>query len=146
MQCDLSTCEALKAEAKDSRTGKLKIGVSLAKRSPKVGVYCRLCHPVCPKSLHSVRFRNVLNVISNEAYEFMRYAGGFDTMLSNWNAADALPWYLAYFGPEVNYMGLVDGYEAIPLKCDEFVKAIAQNLRCNSRPRSRVTYLLTNYE
>ncbi|BAZ26720.1 hypothetical protein NIES4073_76280 [Kalymmatonema gypsitolerans NIES-4073] len=80
MQCDLNMCQVLKAEAKDSPRGKLKIGVSLAKRSPKVGVYCRLCHPVCPKSLHSVRFRNVLNVISNEAYEFMRYAGGFDTI------------------------------------------------------------------
>ena len=69
----------------------------------------------------------MLNVISNKAYEFMRYAGGFDTILSNWNAADALPWYLAYFGPEVNYMGLVDGFEAILLKCDEFVKAIARS-------------------
>lgn len=79
----------------------------------------------------------MLNVISNEAYEFMRYAGGFDTILSNWNAPDALPWYLAYFGPEVNYMGLVDGFEAIPLKCDEFVKAIAL--------LSGLTYLVTNY-
>jgi hypothetical protein len=79
----------------------------------------------------------VLNVISNEAYEFMRYAGGFDTILSNWNAADALPWYLAYFRPEVNYMGLVDGFETIPLKCDEFVKAIAL--------LSHLTYLVTNY-
>ena len=98
----------------------------------------------------------MLNVISNKAYEFMRYAGGFDTMLSNWNAADALPWYLAYFGSEVNYMGLVDRFEAIPLKCDEFVKAIGLWAAPPEHRRrralraiallSRLTYLLTNYE
>ncbi|KAB8319425.1 hypothetical protein SD81_011190 [Tolypothrix campylonemoides VB511288] len=46
---------------------------------------------------------------------------------SNWNAADALPWYLAYFGSPINYIGLLDGFEAIPFKCDEFVKAIARS-------------------
>ena len=34
MQCDLNMCQVLKAEAKDSPTGKLKIGLFLAKRSP----------------------------------------------------------------------------------------------------------------
>lgn len=75
--------------------------------------------------LYKQGFRNVLSsVISNEAYEFIRYAGGFDTILNNWNAADAIPWYLAYFGPEVKYMGLVDGFEAIARQlANEFVKA-----------------------
>ena len=75
--------------------------------------------------LYKQGFRNLLNrVMSNEAYEFMRYAGGFDTILSNWNAADAIPWYLSYFGPDAKYIGLVDGFEAIPLKLsEEFVKA-----------------------
>lgn len=109
MQCDLSICEILKAEAKDSPRGKLKIGLLLAKRSPRVGICCHLYHLVYPKSLHSVRFRNVLNMMSNKAYEFMRYTGDFDTILTNWNAADALLWYLADFGLEVNYMRLLDG-------------------------------------
>ena len=75
--------------------------------------------------LYKQGFRNVLNsVMSNEAYEFVRYAGGFDTFLGNWNAAEAIPWYLTYFGLQVRYMGLVDGFRTIPLKlCDEFVNA-----------------------
>lgn len=89
------------------------------------------------KKLYKQGFRNVLNrVMSNEAYEFMRYAGGFDTILSNWNAADALPWYLTYFAPEVKYKGLRDGFEAIPLKLgEEFVKAGGQ-LHLNRELRS----------
>jgi hypothetical protein len=75
--------------------------------------------------LYKQGFRNLLSrVMSNEAYEFMRYGGGFDTILSNWNAADALPWYLAYFSPEAKYTGLSDGFEAIPLRLsEEFVKS-----------------------
>lgn len=86
--------------------------------------------------LYQQGFSNVLNrVMSNEAYEFIRYAGGFDTILSNWNAADAIPWYLAYFGPDAQYMGSVDGFESVALKLkDEFVKAGGEvHLNCELR-------------
>ncbi|MGB3205506.1 MAG: FAD-dependent oxidoreductase, partial [Crinalium sp.] len=86
--------------------------------------------------LYKQGFRNVLNrVMSNEAYEFIRYAGGFDTILSNWNAADAIAWYLAYFGPDAEYRGIVDGFESIALKLkDEFVTAGGEvHLNCELR-------------
>jgi monoamine oxidase len=58
-----------------------------------------------------------------------------DTILSNWNAADAIPWYLAYFGPDAQYMGLVDGFECVAFKLkDEFVKAGGEvHLNCELR-------------
>ncbi len=55
--------------------------------------------------------------------------------MSNWNAADAIPWYLAYFGPDAQYMGSVDGFESVALKLkDEFVKAGGEvHLNCELR-------------
>jgi monoamine oxidase len=57
----------------------------------------------------------MLRTISGEAYDFIRDAGGYDTIISAWNAADKMPWNLADFGREVNYHALVDGYESLPL-------------------------------
>lgn len=76
------------------------------------------------KKLYQQGFWNVLSrVISTEAYEFVRQAGGYETTLSNWNAADAIPWYLADFGPQTKYIGLRDGFESVPLKLrDKFVE------------------------
>ncbi|MFT4624995.1 MAG: monoamine oxidase [Myxococcota bacterium] len=53
-------------------------------------------------------------VMSSEAYAFAKDAGGYDTTLANWNAADAIPWYLSDFGTDAKYYGLTDGYETLP--------------------------------
>ena len=41
--------------------------------------------------------------MSAEAYQFVVDASGYDTTVSNWNAADAIPWFLADFGADVKY-------------------------------------------
>ena len=99
--------------------------------------------------LYQQGFSNVLNrVMSNEAYEYIRYAGGFDTILSNWNATDAIPWYLAYFGPDAQYMRLVDGFESValqgatsapePLQASVFARSIRQKIGLIDKIISRV--------
>jgi monoamine oxidase len=66
--------------------------------------------------LYNLGFWNVLHqVMSSEAYKLLLDAGGYITSLSNWNAAEALSWYLSDFGPEAEYMTINKGMEALPL-------------------------------
>ena len=61
-------------------------------------------------------FWNLLaEVMSSEAFKLVQDAGGYNTTMTNWNAAEALPWYLSDFGPEAEYRTLHDGMESIPL-------------------------------
>jgi monoamine oxidase len=57
----------------------------------------------------------MLRTISGEAYDFIRAAGGYDTIISAWNAADKMPWNLGDFGRDVQYHALVNGYESLPM-------------------------------
>jgi hypothetical protein len=65
--------------------------------------------------LYRQGFWNVLaRVISGEAYQLCQAAGGYDSTLSNWNAADAIPWYLSDFGAKAQYQGFKKGFELVP--------------------------------
>lgn len=65
--------------------------------------------------LYRQGFWNVLmRVISNEAYQLGVDAGGYNTTLTNWNAADAIPWYLSDFGVSPKYKGFRKGFQEVP--------------------------------
>lgn len=69
------------------------------------------------RHLWELGFWNLLSeVMSSEAFQLILDAGGYDTTMTNWNAAEALSWYLADFGPEVQYHTVVEGMESIPLQ------------------------------
>lgn len=69
------------------------------------------------ESLHGEGFWNLLyRELSSEAYALVREAGGYYTLINNWNAAVAVPFLLADFGLEVEYRALVDGFQALPLE------------------------------
>ncbi|MBC5810632.1 MAG: FAD-dependent oxidoreductase [Candidatus Eremiobacteraeota bacterium] len=60
-------------------------------------------------------------VMSGEAYEFMRDAGGYDCNVANANAVSSLP--SDDFGPTVVYETLVKGYDQLPIQTvNTFVK------------------------
>ncbi|MEX1018321.1 MAG: FAD-dependent oxidoreductase, partial [Litorilinea sp.] len=66
--------------------------------------------------LYAQGFWNVLyQVVSNEAFELLLDAGGYNSPLCNWNAAEALPWYLGDFGQHAQYRGFDQGFEQVPL-------------------------------
>ena len=66
--------------------------------------------------LYQQGFWNVLlRVISCEAYELGVDAGGYNSTLFNWNAADAIPWYLSDFGVDSRYKGFKQGFQQVPL-------------------------------
>jgi monoamine oxidase len=70
---------------------------------------------------HPERYRNqgfwnlLLSELSDQAYRLIRDAGGYDTIVNNWNAAEAIPFLLADFAPDAKYYRLVEGFEALPL-------------------------------
>lgn len=66
--------------------------------------------------LYEQGFWNVLlRVISCEAYMLGVDAGGYNSTLFNWNAADAIPWYLSDFGVDPKYKGFKKGFQQVPL-------------------------------
>lgn len=77
------------------------------------------------KPLYQQGFWQVLlRVISGEAYQLGLDAGGYQSTMSNWNAADAIPWYLSDFGVDPKYEGFKRGFQQVPLTlADRFVKA-----------------------
>lgn len=66
----------------------------------------------------------LVRVISGEAYQLALDAGGYQSTLTNWNAADAIPWYLSDFGVSSAYQGFREGFQQVPLRVrDQFVAA-----------------------
>ena len=73
--------------------------------------------------LYKQGFWNVLmRVISGEAYQLGVDAGGYNSTLTNWNAADAIPWYLSDFGVDPQYKGFKKGFQQVPLSLAELFK------------------------
>lgn len=86
------------------------------------------------KELYKQGFWNVLSrVISGEAYLFGRDAGGYTSTLLNWNAADAIPWYLVDFGITPKYKGFKKGYQQVADVTAEFFKKEGGEIRLSSR-------------
>lgn len=64
----------------------------------------------------------LLRVISGEAYQLAVAAGGYESTITNWNAADAIPWYLSDFGITPEYFGFKNGFQQVPLTLAEKVE------------------------
>ena len=84
--------------------------------------------------LYKQGFWNVLyRVISGEAYQFGMDAGGYNSTLSNWNAADAIPWFLTDFGIVPQYKGFKNGFQQIPLTLAELFIKLGGEIRLNAK-------------
>jgi monoamine oxidase len=74
--------------------------------------------------LYRQGFWNVLmRVMSGEAFQLGVDAGGYDSTLSNWNAADAIPWFLSDFGVDPVYEGFKNGFQQVPLTLASLVES-----------------------
>lgn len=84
--------------------------------------------------LYKQGFWNVLyRVISGEAYQFGIDAGGYNSTLSNWNAADAIPWFLSDFGITPVYKGFTNGYQQVPDTLADFFVKLGGEVRLNTK-------------
>ncbi|WP_392482819.1 flavin monoamine oxidase family protein [Nostoc sp. C110] len=79
-------------------------------------------------------FWNVLiRIISGEAYELGIDAGGYNSTLTNWNAADAIPWYLSDFGIDPQYKGFKKGFQEVPKSLAQLFSKAGGEIRLNTR-------------
>jgi monoamine oxidase len=84
--------------------------------------------------LYQQGFWNVLmRVISAEAYQLGVDAGGYNSTLTNWNAADAVPWYLSDFGIDPQYKGFKKGFQQVPLALAELFSEAGGDIRLRAR-------------
>lgn len=66
-------------------------------------------------SLYNMGFLELLQrVLSDEAYNYVYDGQGYDTILTNWNAADAMEWMFEDFGAGVAYQYVHAGYQTLP--------------------------------
>ena len=86
------------------------------------------------RPLYEQGFWNVLmRVISNEAYQLGVDAGGYSSVLFNWNAADAIPWYLSDFGITPEYKGFQTGFQSVPLALADLFCKLKGEIRLNTK-------------
>jgi monoamine oxidase len=84
------------------------------------------------KPLWQQGFWNVLaRVISNEAFELGVDAGGYQSTLLNWNAADAIPWFLSDFGVNPEYKAFKKGFQQVPLTLQQRFEELGGVVKCN---------------
>jgi monoamine oxidase len=87
--------------------------------------------------LYKLGFWNLLyRVISGEAYQFSMDSGGYNSTLVNWNAADAIPWYLSDFGITPKYKGFKKGFQQVPITVANFFESIGGEIRLNAKLES----------
>ncbi|WP_343689273.1 FAD-dependent oxidoreductase [Chitinophaga sp.] len=80
--------------------------------------------------LYKWGFWNLLyRVISSEGYQFSMDAGGYDSTLVNWNASDAIPWYLSDFGMTPKYKGFTNGFQQVPIALAELFEKAGGEVR-----------------
>jgi len=86
------------------------------------------------KLLRDYPLRYVLQrFLSNEALRFADDSSGYDTILTQWNAADGLPWNLSDFGKDVTYFRVPGGFDVLPRKIAERFVAAGGTLCRHSR-------------
>ena len=65
--------------------------------------------------LYQMGFWNIIErVLTNEGYSYVLEGQGYNTIPSNWNAADAMEWTFSDFGPNVSYQYVHGGYQELP--------------------------------
>ncbi|HEY6333314.1 MAG TPA: FAD-dependent oxidoreductase [Blastocatellia bacterium] len=77
----------------------------------------------------------LMRVMSGEAYQLALAAGGYESTLTNWNAADAIPWYLSDFGIKPEYRGFRKGFQQVPLTLADRVRKANGGIWCNTKVR-----------
>ena len=86
------------------------------------------------RPLYEQGFWNVLmRIISGEAFQLGVDAGGYSTTLSNWNAADAIPWFLSDFGVKPAYKGFKQGYQRVPLSLASLFQQAGGQIQLQSK-------------
>jgi monoamine oxidase len=86
------------------------------------------------EQMRNVGFWNLLlDEYSLEAYQLIRDAGGYESIVGNWSAAEAIPFLLADFDPSLKYLAFNDGYESLPKRLAEEAEGAGAKIRLQHR-------------
>src|SRR4029078_7218745 len=75
----------------------------------------------------------LLRIISGEAYQLGTAAGGYNSTVSNWNAADATPCYSANFAVKPVYKGFKQGFQQVPASLAQLFRDGGGEIRLGQR-------------
>ncbi|MEA5529079.1 FAD-dependent oxidoreductase [Dolichospermum sp. UHCC 0684] len=72
------------------------------------------------ESIHNIGIWNLLfRSLSVEAYNLLVDAGGYCASLTNWNAAEALQWFMITYGEKTEYRTILEGFQSLTLRLAE---------------------------
>ena len=77
----------------------------------------------------------MMRAIGSEALDLAQDSSGYDSILHTWNAADGFPWNVGDYGPLVQYLHVVNGFDAVPLTLAQQVAAAGGTIHLNARLR-----------
>ncbi len=77
----------------------------------------------------------MLRTIGGEALNLAQDSSGYDSILHTWNAADGFPWNVGDYGPLVQYLHVVEGFDAVPLTIAKQLIEAGGTIEMNSRLR-----------
>jgi monoamine oxidase len=84
--------------------------------------------------MRNVGFWNLLlDEYSLEAYELIRDAGGYESIVGNWSAAEAIPFLLADFDPKLKYFAFNDGFQSLPIRLATEAEGAGAQMLLNHR-------------
>jgi len=67
--------------------------------------------------IHNIGIWNLLfRCLSVEAYNLLVDAGGYCASLTNWNAAEALQWFMVTYGEKTEYRTILEGFQSLALR------------------------------
>jgi hypothetical protein len=75
----------------------------------------------------------MLRSITNEALSLDEDAGGYDSILYTWSAADGFGWNLGDFTPVITYVRIKKGYDQVPLMLAERFRKAGGAVHPNAR-------------
>lgn len=82
--------------------------------------------------LHKHGLWNVLaRVLSWEAFRLCVDTLGYESIFTNWNAADAIPWFLTDFGANPKFVGFARGFQQVPTTLAELVESQGGTIELN---------------
>ncbi|MDQ5825777.1 MAG: FAD-dependent oxidoreductase [Chloroflexota bacterium] len=75
------------------------------------------------KPLYMFGFWNILQrYLSSEGYQLVHDAFGYESISSNWNAAEAAWWFAKDFDPTQKWFTLRDGFQELPRRLEERIR------------------------
>lgn len=87
-----------------------------------------------PERYRRMGFWNLLlDEYSDQAYHLIRDAGGYETIVSNWSAADAIPFLLEDFAPNLQYFAIEEGFQELPRRIEQAFRSAGGTTRLGRR-------------